>query len=212
MTTISRANTSLIRPRSGAPSFVMRIHIRVVAAAATMTMIDATPDSTLFFPSRVSILSTTSERRGCRSTMSTKVTEKAMTSNRSCWWAASFFFLLQTRVYTALLGRFSHSFVCDAILSFLSLSLSFLRSLLGLSFSVSRNSCTVDGSPLLSRCNCLPPLSFTTFRPSLFLSLLFFLSLLLSSYLAHPRSYLSLSLSFSLALISINILSAFFYI
>lgn len=37
------------------------------------------------------------------------------------WWAASF--SLDTRVYTALLGRFSHSFVRDAILSTLSLSL-----------------------------------------------------------------------------------------
>lgn len=71
------------------------------------------------------------------------------------WWAASF--SLETRVYTALLGRFSHSFVRDAIFSILSLSLPL--SLGRYSFSVSRNLCISDGSPLLS-CFCLPSLFY----------------------------------------------------
>lgn len=102
------------------------------------------------------------------------------------WWAASF--SLDTRVYTALLGRFSHSFVRDAILSTLSLSLSpsFLRSLLALVLRFAK-----------LRASLMDRLFFLDSSFSLFSSILLSafpslsLSLLLSSYLAHPRHFSS---------------------
>lgn len=82
-------------------------------------------------------------------------------------------------------SRFSHSFVRDEISFSLLLSLSLPPSFghYLFSFSVSRNSCTADGSPLLS-------LDATVFL----LSSSVFLPLLLSGYLAHSLLSLSLSL------------------
>lgn len=107
MTSQQPASTSLVRP----PSFVMWIHLRVsavpAAAAAAATMIDATE------PGRASRTSSTTRTVGGPPCDGDGDDGEASNIERR-WWAASD--SLETRVYTAPLGRSSHSTVRDAAL------------------------------------------------------------------------------------------------